>query len=97
MEDLSKNIKGQRRTGSACLDICMLAQRRAVAYVDYRDELSSENFLGPFAIIREVGCVLTDVKGKDIGNKVFSNLSQRHSIICAADKNILKEIVSIIA
>jgi len=95
--DIVRIAEGQRRTGSSCLDICWgLAKGGVSAFVDLRDELSPENFLASFAVAREVGCVLTDENGRDLRKKNFSDLSQRYNIICATNKKLINEIVSII-
>lgn len=95
--NLVRIAEGERRTGSACWDICRGVARGSVgAFVDLRGELSAENFLASFGIAREVGCVLTDERGKELGDRDFSDLTQRHRIICAASRGLIDEIVSII-
>lgn len=87
---------GQRRTGSTCWDLCWLARGSLRTVIDLRKELSAENFLAPFGIVREVGCVLTDEHGNDLGKRDFSDLSKRYNIICAASRELIDEIVSAI-
>lgn len=94
--NLFKIALGNRRSGSAGLDICEVAKGSIGAYVDIRDELSPENFLGPSLILRESGCAVTDEDGNNIGDRDFSDLSRRYNIICAKSDNLVKEILSAI-
>jgi len=87
---------GNRRGGSACLDICEIARGSIGAYIDIRNELSAENFIGPALILQEAGCVITDDEGRDISQIDFSDLSRRHNIICARSDDLVEEILNII-
>jgi len=93
---LFKVALGNRRCGSACLDICELSKGSIGAYIDLRRELSPENFLAPALILSESGCVVTDKDGKDIGHCDFSDLSRRYSIICARSNSLADEVVALI-
>jgi len=83
-----------RRSGSACIDICELARGSVVAYVDLRNALSPENFLAPFRIINETGCILVDGEGSDFIDNDLSDLSKVYTVVCARTEELARKIVN---
>lgn len=87
--------RGIRSFGSAALEICHVACGLLEAYVDLRGVLRTIDFAAGMLILREAGGVLLQPSGEEIPSVPITEI-RRFSIIASANKEILKEILSLI-
>jgi len=92
--NIIKIPKAIRYIGSASIDLCNVARGAYDVYIDYRNDLTPENFCAAQLIIKEAGGIFTDEFGKEITN--FSMTSRFSIIACSTielKNNILKMLV----
>jgi fructose-1,6-bisphosphatase/inositol monophosphatase family enzyme len=73
------------------LDLCYVAQGAYDGYVDLRERLTPENFLGPSLILKESGGKLVGQDGLSLGAVEFT---RPYSVLAAANESLLEEILS---
>jgi myo-inositol-1(or 4)-monophosphatase len=83
-------LKRVRYIGSASIDLCNVANSAYDAYIDYRDDLTPENFCAAQLIIKESGGIFTNGCGNEI--TAFS-MDERFSIIGSATLELTRSIV----
>ena len=78
-----------RRMGASVLDIAYVADGGYDAYVDRRQRLTPENFVGPHLLVTEAGGLFTDINGQPLTAIDFTT---PYDVIAASNPEMLAEI-----
>ena len=81
---LLERVRDVRRLGTAAGELAMVAAGWLDAHVDVRDQLTPENFLAAYLIIREAGGVITGMKGEPL--PPVESMTQGYSIIASGNR-----------
>jgi len=91
---LFERARGVRSFGCATQAITMVATGAVDAHLDLRGRLTPENFLAPSLILTEAGGTVTDPTGAPL--PTVESLTQRFSLIAAANQELHSELVQAI-
>lgn len=89
---LTASAATARRMGASVLDIAYVADGAYDGYIDQRDRLTPENFVGPALLVTEAGGRFTDIDGQPIDEVEFT---RPYNVIAAAHQALLEEILQI--
>ncbi|MHA2061959.1 MAG: inositol monophosphatase family protein, partial [Candidatus Sifarchaeia archaeon] len=84
-----------RLFGSVALEICYTGTGLLDALIDTRGTLKIMDIVAAKLFIEEAGGIITDMKGKPLTSNVFE-LSERFSIVCASNRLLHQEIISLL-
>ncbi len=84
-----------RLFGSIALEVCYTATGLLDALIDTRGSLKIMDIVAAKLFIEEAGGIITDMEGKPLTSNVFE-LSARYSIVCASNRSLHQEIISLL-
>lgn len=84
-----------RLFGSVALEICYTATGLLDALIDTRGTLKIMDIVAAKLFIEEAGGIITDMEGKPLTSNIFE-LSERYSIVCASNRLLHQEIISLL-
>ena len=91
---LMKTVAGIRRLGSSTLEATSVAIGASDAHVDVRDELTPENFMATYLLVREAGGVFTNGKGEELPE--IESMTDKFNIVAAGNKELHEKILSLL-
>jgi myo-inositol-1(or 4)-monophosphatase len=92
---LLRSNRDARRFGSAAVEFAAVASGGVDAYVDVRETLSPENYMGAFLIVAEAGGVISDRFGHPLAP--IRSMTQGQSIVAAATRALHTAILEVLA
>ncbi len=84
-----------RLFGSVALEICYTATNLLDALIDTRGTLKIMDIVAAKLFIEEAGGIITDMEGKPLTSNIFE-ISERYSIVCASNRSLHQEIISLL-
>lgn len=87
-----RRTKFIRRNGSAALGLMELAMGAVDVYIDARDRLTPENWLGAYLLIKEAGGVFTDFEGNEV-NEIRS-FREAGSFLASGNRELHQKILN---
>ncbi len=91
---LLQTVESVRRLGSASLEVTAVATGAVDAHVDIRDELTPENFMAAYLLVKEAGGVFTDWKGKELPE--IKSMTDRFNIVVSGNRELHEKILALI-
>jgi len=91
---LLQSVNSIRRLGTAALEVIGVATGALDAHVDIRDELTPENFMATYLLVKEAGGIFTDWKGQELPE--IKSMTERFNIVVAGNKELHEKILELI-
>jgi len=88
-----KGFESVRSLGSTISELILVVKGKASAFVDYRNELTLENFAPFLLIAKKSGCVISDVNGRDIVLKTLS-MTKPYNVVVSGNNAIHRQIIN---
>jgi len=92
--NLIKETKYFRRNGSGTLDLVQVSNGAYDAYLDVRDKLTPENFLGAYLIIKEAGGIVTDPAGKEL--EAAKRITDTYNIVASCNPVLHEKLIKLL-
>ena len=91
---LLETVSAIRRFGSGVAELTAVATGALDAHVDIRDELTPENFMAAYLLVKEAGGIFTDWKGKKLPE--IKSMTERFNIVVSGNRELHEKILGLI-
>jgi len=88
---LLERVRDMRRLGTAAGELAMVAAGWLDAHVDVRDQLTPENFIAAYLIIKEAGGIITGMKGEPL--PPIESMTHGYSLIASGNSRLHSRIL----